>query len=388
MPNKKTICVVTSTRADYGLLFWLMKRIKESKVLRLELAVTGSHLSKSHGETYKFIEADDFTINKKIEILNGSDLKDIGEAAGKAVSKFTAYFTKVKPSALVILGDRFEILAVAQAAAISTIPLIHLHGGELTEGANDDLFRHAITKLSSFHFTSNAQHRNRVIQMGEQPRRVKTVGAFGIENIKKLKLLSKAELEKKFSLKFNKHIFLITFHPATMEKASPEQQFKNLLKALSHYKETTFIISKANADAGGDKINALIDEFAKHNQNCLASTSFGQLNYLSLMKASDVIIGNSSSGIIEAPSLKTITVNLGSRQKGRMRAKSVINCETNEHSIVIGINKALKQKGRARFKNPYDHGSSSEKVVSILEKTDFTTLLPKTFYDLKKWTTI
>ncbi len=387
MSSKKTICVVTSTRADYGLLFWLMKRIEASKLLRLELAVTGSHFSKTHGETYKFIEADGFIINKKIEILNGSDINSIGEAAGKAVSKFTNYFTEIQPAAVVVLGDRFEILAVAQAATISTIPLIHLHGGELTEGANDDQFRHAITKLSSFHFTSNAQHRVRVIQMGEQPKVVKTVGALGIENIKKLKLLSRAELEKKYDLKFNKQIFLITFHPATMEKGPPESQFKNLLKALSRCKETTFVISKANADAGGDKINKLIDEFATLNPNSLVSTSFGQLNYLSLMKVSDLIIGNSSSGIIEAPSLKTITVNIGSRQKGRMSAKSVIHCDANELSIIKGIDKALKHKDKTRFKNPYDHGSSSGKIVSILEKLDFTKLLPKRFYDFKKWTT-
>ena len=382
MPLKHTICVVTSTRADYGLLYWLMKRIHESTLLKLELAVTGSHLSTKHGQTHKFIVADGFKINKKISILKGTGLKGVGQSAGLTLTKFTEYFSDLKPSAVVVLGDRYEILAVAQAATIALIPLIHLHGGEITEGANDDLFRHAITKLSSYHFTSNNQHRNRVIQMGEQPSHVKTVGALGIENIKKLKLLSKSELEEKYNIKFQKRIFLITFHPATLEKDSPELQFKNLLKTISRYKQTTFVISKANADAGGDGINMLIDEFANQNANILTSTSFGQINYLSLMKVADVIIGNSSSGIIEAPSLKTATVNIGSRQKGRMSAKSVINCDTKELSIKNAINKALKQKNKKRFENPYDHGSASGKIVSTLEKLDLTKLLPKKFYDI------
>src|SRR6218665_395300 len=225
MPLKKKICVVTSTRADYGLLYWLMKKIGESRLLELQLVVTGTHLSAAHGNTFKYIEADGFRIGKKIAILAGNDIAGIGGGAANTLKKFTAYFSEERPDAVVLLGDRFEIMAVAQSAAIAAIPVIHLHGGEVSEGANDDMFRHAITKLSSFHFTSNKQHRNRVIQMGEEPARVKVAGALGVENINKLALLSRSALEELYKIKFRKKIFLVTFHPATLEKESPEKQF-------------------------------------------------------------------------------------------------------------------------------------------------------------------
>jgi GDP/UDP-N,N'-diacetylbacillosamine 2-epimerase (hydrolysing) len=384
MSLKQTICVVTSTRAEYGLLYWLMKSIRESNSLKLDLAVTGSHLSADHGNTYKFIESDGFRIDKKISILKSSGVKGVGKSSGVAISKFTEYFSELKPSAVLLLGDRYEILAIAQAAIITSIPLIHLHGGEITEGANDDLFRNAITKLSSYHFTSNIQHRNRVIQMGEQLSCVKVSGALGIENIRKLKLITKKELEKKYSIKFKKNIFLITFHPATLENKSPEKQFKELLNALVSFGETTFVISKANADNGGEKINEMIDQFSKQNSSSLVSASFGQINYLSLMKIADVVIGNSSSGIIEAPSLETPTVNIGTRQKGRMSAKSVIHCNDTEKEIITAILNAKKLKSKTAFKNPYDHGNSSEKIVRVLEKLEFNKLFPKKFYDLNQ----
>lgn len=384
MPRKKVICVVTSTRADYGLLSWLMKGIDKSTSLLLNLVVTGTHLSSEHGDTYKFIEADGFKIAKKIDILSGTGISGVGKTAAKALEQFTKYFESTKPDAVIVLGDRYEILAVAQAAGIAGIPVIHLHGGEISEGANDDLFRHAITKLSAFHFTSNKEHRKRVIQMGEQPSAVKVSGALGIENIRKLKLLSKKELGKLFGINFQKRVFLITFHPATMEKEKPETQFLNVLKAVSIFKDTTYIISKANADAGGEKINALIDRFSKENKNVLARHSFGQLNYLSLMKAADIIVGNSSSGIIEAPSLQTPTVNIGTRQKGRVAAESVYHSGTKEKEIINAISKALKNKTKTDFLNPYDHGNASTKIVAVLEKLNYTKLIPKKFYDLNK----
>lgn len=385
MPKvKKTISVVTSTRADYGLLFWLMKEIDKSQFLDLHLIVTGTHLSSDFGNTYQFIENDGFKINYKIDILSsGNNIEATGESAATALSKFTAYFAETKPYAVIVLGDRYEILAVAQAASIAIIPVIHLHGGEISEGANDDMFRHAITKLSCLHFTSCRQYRKRVIQMGEKPSTVKVVGALGIENIKKLKLLSRKDLENKFNIKFNKYIFLITFHPATMEKKSPENQFQNVLSAISTFNDTTFVISKANADAGGIKINKMIDGFCQLNQNTLCSHSFGQINYLSLMKIADVIIGNSSSGIIESPSLLTPTVNIGTRQKGRLCAESVLHSTTDKKDIIRKISEALKLKNKKMFYNPYDQGNSSLKIVKVLESINIESLLPKKFYDLK-----
>jgi GDP/UDP-N,N'-diacetylbacillosamine 2-epimerase (hydrolysing) len=381
--NKKNICVITSTRAEYGLLYWLMKEIENSSLLNLKMVVTGTHLSKQYGDTQKLIQADGFKNYTAIPVLaDGEGKKAVGLTAANTLNFFTEYFINEKPDAIVVLGDRFEILAMAQAAAISAVPVIHLHGGEITEGANDDMFRHAITKLSSFHFTSNREHRNRVIQLGEQPQRVKISGALGIENIKKLQLLNRAELENVLNVKFKEKIFLITFHPATLEKESVTSQFKEMINAISIFKNTSFVISKANADAGGSEINKLIDKFSKKNENVIASHSFGQLNYLSLMKLADAVIGNSSSGIIEAPSLYTPTVNIGSRQKGRARAASVIDCNPEKTSIVKAINKTLALRNRKMFKNPYDKGASSKKIVRAIEAINLAKLLPKKFHDL------
>lgn len=381
--SKKDICVVTSTRADYGLLFWMMKEIERSKTLRLNLVVTGTHLSKKFGSTVSFIKKDGFKIDKRINILSSkTGIQGLGETAGNVIKKFTDYFAAKNPAGVILLGDRFEILAVAQAAALIPIPVMHLHGGEITEGANDDMFRHAITKLSSFHFTSNSEHKKRVIQLGEHPSSVRISGALGIENINRLKLLTRQELEKNYKIKFKNKIFLVTFHPATMEKESSEKQFKNLLEALSLFTEATIVISKANADAGGNKINDLIDTYSKSNPGILASHSFGQLNYLSLMKAADVIIGNSSSGIIEAPSLGTPTVNIGTRQKGRLSAKSVLNCSTKASDIKKTIDKALRLVNKEHFENPYNYGNASHIIVRNLEKLNLEKLLPKKFYNL------
>lgn len=384
MSKRKKIAIVTSTRAEYGLLYPIIKKMKADANFTTELVVTGTHLQKEFGDTYKLIEADGLKIDAKIRTnLSGKNENSIAKGASITLTKFTEYFSQTRPDAVMILGDRYEILTVAMAAVISNIPVIHIHGGEISEGAKDDLFRHAITKLSSLHFTSCDTHRKRVIQMGEQPARVKVSGAPGIDNVKNLKLKTRQELEKEFDSTFGKSIFLVTFHPATMEKTDPSTQMNELLKSLNQFKDASIFISGSNADEGGDRIQKLIDGFVIQNKRVIYRNSFGQLNYLSLMKIADVVIGNSSSGIIEAPSLKTPTVDIGSRQKGRTAAKSVIHCKTNQREITSAITKALKIKKTSLFKNPYDQGNSAEKIVNELRKTDFEKLIPKIFYDLK-----
>ena len=384
MSKRKKIAIVTSTRAEYGLLYPIIKKMKADANFTAELVVTGTHLQKEFGDTYKLIEADGLKIDAKIRTnLSGKNENSIAKGASITLTKFTEYFSQTRPDAVMILGDRYEILTVAMAAVISNIPVIHIHGGEISEGAKDDLFRHAITKLSSLHFTSCDTHRKRVIQMGEQPARVKVSGAPGIDNVKNLKLKTRQELEKEFDSTFGKSIFLVTFHPATMEKTDPSTQMNELLKSLNQFKDASIFISGSNADEGGDRIQKLIDGFVIQNKRVIYRNSFGQLNYLSLMKIADVVIGNSSSGIIEAPSLTTPTVDIGSRQKGRTAAKSVIHCKTNQREITSAITKALKIKKTSLFKNPYDQGNSAEKIVNELRKTDFEKLIPKIFYDLK-----
>jgi len=383
--KRKKIAIVTSTRAEYGLLYPIIKKMKADANFTAELVVTGTHLQKEFGDTYKLIEADGLKIDAKIRTnLSGKSENTIAKGASETLVNFTEYFSQRRLDAVMILGDRYEILSVAMAAVISNTPVIHIHGGEISEGAKDDLFRHAITKLSSLHFTSCDTHRKRVIQMGEQPTRVKVSGAPGIDNVKTLKLKTRQELEKEFDSTFGKTIFLVTFHPATMEKTDPSTQMNELLKSLNQFKDASIFISGSNADEGGNRIQKLIDEFVKkNNKRVIYRDSFGQLNYLSLMKIADVVIGNSSSGIIEAPSLKTPTVDIGSRQKGRTAAKSVIHCKTNQREITSAITKALKIKKTSLFKNPYDQGNAAEKIVKELKRTDLEKLLPKTFYDLK-----
>lgn len=375
---------MTSTRAEYGLLSPILKKISKDPHFQIELVVTGTHLQKEFGNTYQLIEADGFRIAKKIKTdLSGKNEIKIATGTSNTLNKFAAYFCESKPDAVLLLGDRYEILAVSLAAVITNIPVIHIHGGEISEGAKDDLFRHAITKLSSLHFTSSALHRKRVIQMGEQPRSVIVSGAPGIDNVKNLKLRTQKELELQFNTSFKKNIFLVTFHPATMESTDPAKQVEVLLRSLNTFKDTTIFISGSNADQGGEQIQGMIQSFSRNNKNVIYRDSFGQLNFLSLMKIADVVIGNSSSGIIEAPSLKTPTVNIGSRQKGRSAAKSVIHCGINSREITSAILKAIKVKKSSYFKNPYDQGNASEKIVKVLQKTDLKTLLPKKFYDLK-----
>ena len=382
------ICVVTGTRAEYGLLYWTIKKLKSDKYFKVQLCVTGMHLSPEFGLTYKQIEEDGIEIDKKIEILLSSDsASGISKSIGIGVIGFADAFSDLKPDLVLLLGDRFEIFAAATAAMISKIPIAHCHGGEATEGLIDEPIRHSITKMSHLHFTSTEEYRKRVIQLGEQPNRVFNVGALGIENINKLKLLNKIDFERSIGFKLLKYTFLITFHPVTLEKSTAQDQFKNLLSAIKKFENTTFIFTMPNADNDGRTIINLIQDFVANNKSTsIAFTSLGQLRYLSAIKYSDVIIGNSSSGLIEVPSFKKPTINIGDRQRGRVCGPSVINCKPNKNEITKSIIYALSKSFNKKLineVNPYGDKNSSIEIVKILKSTTINgNLVKKRFYNI------
>lgn len=385
----KKICVITGTRAEYGLLKPLIKKIKEHENLILQLVATGMHLSPEFGLTYKEIESDGYEINEKIEILLSSDsATGISKSMGLAMISFSECFERLRPDLIVVLGDRFEIFSAVSAATVAKIPVAHLHGGETTEGAFDEAFRHSITKMSHLHFTSTEEYRRRVIQLGEHPSRVFNVGAIGIENIKTLNFLSKEELEKSIKFKLGEHFALVTFHPVTLEHGTSEEQFRNLLDALDEFNEMRVIFTKANADTDGRIINKLIDSYVEKNKDrAIAFTSMGQLRYLSTMKYASMVIGNSSSGIIEAPTFKVPTINIGDRQKGRVKAESIINCQPIKDEIKKNIEKLLyDNKYTTKLKdvvNPYGDGNVTEKILrKILNFLNEDLNIKKTFYDI------
>lgn len=383
----KKICVVTATRAEYGLLKPIMGLLKNSEEFLLQVIVTGAHLSPEFGLTYKQIEQDGFTADEKVEMLLSSDTSNaIAKSMGLGMIGYADAFTRLNPDLLIILGDRYEMLAVAAAATVFKIPIAHLHGGEITEGAYDDAIRHAITKLSHLHFTSTAQYRKRVIQMGEQPDRVFHVGAIGLDNIKDLHFLTKEELEDSLNIKFATYNYQVTFHPETLGDLSAGEQFEQLLKAIELEEDSFFVFTKANADTDGRVINKMIDAFVqKHPDSTAAFHSLGTLKFLSIVNLCTAIIGNSSSGIIEAPSLKTPTINIGDRQKGRIQANSVINVNCD----LISINNAFSKVKNVSFCdnvkstiNPYGEGQTSNEIRKVLVSIDFKQLLTKRFYNL------
>ena len=383
----RKICVVTSTRAEYGLLYWLLKEIKADSELKLQLIVTGMHLSPEFGLTYKEIEKE-FKIDKKIEILSSSHTSlDICAEMARVYEKFAPALAELKPDILVLLGDRYEIFGVAGVASIMQIPIAHIHGGETTQGAFDEAFRHSITKMSHIHFAATNEYANRIIQLGEEPGRVFNVGGPGIENIKKLNLLNKDEFEKSINFKLAKKNILITFHPVTLENSSAREQFNELLKALDELEETNFIFTKANSDTDGDVINKMIDEYVSENsQKAVAFASLGQLRYLSAIKFVDIVLGNSSSGLLEVPSFKKATINIGDRQKGRARASSVIDVRPVKEEILAAIKRVYSKEFEQTLKdtiNPYDGGYPSKKMVKILKEIELDGILKKKFYDVK-----
>lgn len=384
MTNRK-ICVVTGTRAEYGLLYWLMKEIGNDPDLELQLIVTGMHLSPEFGLTYKEIEKE-FVIHKKIEMLLSSDTPvGISKSMGLAQISFAEAYDEMKPDLLILLGDRYEIFSAATAAMIANIPIAHLHGGETTEGAFDESIRHSITKMSHLHFTAAEEYRHRVIQLGENPDHVFNVGGLGIDNIKKLPLLSKSDLETSMNFKLDKKTILVTFHPVTLENSTAKEQFQELLEAVDELQETQIIFTKANSDTDGRIINQMIDEYVNKNKDkSVAFTSLGQLRYLSALQFVNAVVGNSSSGLIEAPSFNIPTINIGDRQKGRLKAKSVLDCKPIKTDIINAfdkINSAEFKKLLMHLENPYGEGGASEKIINILSNISLDGILKKTFFD-------
>lgn len=385
--NKRKVCVVTGTRAEYGLLYWLLKEIEADKELELQLIVTGMHLSPEFGLTYKDIEKE-FKIDKKIEMLLSSDTSvSISKSMGLAQISFAETYDQLKPYIVVVLGDRYEIFSATSTAMIARIPIVHLHGGETTEGAFDESIRHSITKMSHLHFTATEEYRNRVIQLGEHPSRVFNVGGLGIENIKRLKLLTKEEFENSIDFKLNKKNILVTFHPVTLENSTAQEQFQELLDVIDELKETNIIFTKANSDTDGRIINQMIDEYvAKNFQKSVEFTSLGQLRYLSALQFVDAVVGNSSSGLLEAPSFKIGTINIGDRQKGRIKADSVIDCSANKTDIEKAFERLYSKEFQdilQNVENPYGDGCASKKIIEVLKNVDLKNILKKSFYNIK-----
>jgi len=384
---KRKICIVTGTRAEYGLLYWLMKEIQEDADLALQIIATGMHLSPEFGLTYRQIEKDDFKIDKKIEMLLSSDTSvGISKSMGLGMIGFSEAYGDLKPDIVVLLGDRFEIFSAAAAAMIARIPIAHLHGGETTEGAFDEAIRHSITKISHLHFTATEEYRRRVIQLGESPDRVFNVGGLGIDNINKLELLNRGEFEDSIEFKLGQKNLMITFHPVTLEHATAGEQFKNILDVLDEFDDTKFILTKPNADTEGRIITQMIDEYISRNEHkAISFVNLGQLRYLSAMQFVDAVVGNSSSGFAEAPTFKIGTINIGDRQRGRIKADSVIDCKPTRESILAAIKKLYSkefQKKLKNVKNPYGEGGAAKKIKEVLKEKDIADILKKEFYDI------
>ncbi len=385
---KRKICVVTGTRAEYGLLYWLMKEIQSDEALELQIVATGSHLSPEFGLTYREIEKDGFSIDEKVEMLLSSDTPvGVTKAMGLALIGFADVFQRLSPDIVVVLGDRYEILVAVEAALVANIPIAHIHGGEITEGAIDDSIRHAITKMAHLHFVAAPEYRKRVIKMGENPAHVYEVGAVGFDNIVKMPLMSLDELEESLQFPLGEKFFLVTYHPVTVECVRRSDALQNLFDALDAFPDYRVLITKSNGDAGGREINRKIDKYAVARENRVSChTSLGQLRYLSAMKYAMVVAGNSSSGIVEAPVLKTPTVNIGDRQKGRLRFSSVIDCGEEKEAIGAAIQIALSEDFRRGLKDmvlPHADGNIAVRIKNILRDEPLEGLFQKQFFDLK-----
>lgn len=382
----RKICVITGSRAEYGLLSGLMKAIHEDADLQLQVIATNMHLSPEFGLTYREIEKDGFTINKKVEMLLSSDTPNAtAKSVGLGTIGFADAYEDLQPDMIVVLGDRYEILSAVSTALFYKIPVAHLHGGEITEGAYDDCIRHAITKMSHLHFTSTEEYRKRVIQLGEQPERVFNVGAIGIENIKKTPLMSKVELEESLGFQLGDKCLLVTYHPVTLEDSTAEEQSKNLLTALEIFKDYRIIFTMPNSDTNGRIIMQEIEKFVEENkERAIAFKSLGLKRYLSALQYVSAVVGNSSSGIIEVPSFGIPTLNIGDRQKGRIAAESVVHCGTTLYDIVSGLQKVLSDEQKATSKvcgNPYEKQHTINDIHKIIKDYPLDNLVRKSFYN-------
>lgn len=383
----RKICVITGSRAEYGLLSGLMQAIQNEESLQLQVIVTNMHLSPDFGLTYKEIAKDGFHIDKKVEMLLSSDTSNATtKSVGLAVIGFADAYEDLQPDLIVVLGDRYEILAAVSAALFYKIPVAHIHGGEITEGAYDDSIRHAITKMSHLHFTSTEEYRRRVIQLGEQPDRVFNVGALGVENIRKLKLLSKKEVEESLHFEINDPTLLVTFHPVTLEKHTAKEQCENLLAVLEENKEYRIIFTQSNSDTDGRVIYNLLTGFVqRHPDRSIVYPSLGLVRYLSTIQYVRAVVGNSSSGILEAPSLGIPTLNIGNRQKGRIAAPSVIHCGVTKDEIHRGLHKVLSKEHAvisANACNPYEKAGTANAILKELKSCSLIHLIQKSFYNL------
>ena len=381
----KKVAVFTGTRAEYGLLYWLMKDIESDVSLQLQLLVSGMHLSPEFGLTYKQIEEDGFVINEKVEILLSSDSPvGVAKSMGLGVLGFSDALNRMRPDILVVLGDRFEALAVAQTAMILRIPVLHVHGGEITEGAYDDSIRHAISKLSYLHAVSTQEHRNRVVQLGEDPSRVKNVGALGLDHLKRSKFMSFDQLSTSLGFELEKPFFIVTYHPVTLASEEPERSFNALRLALDNFPDYQVIITYPNADDGGRRIIPLIESYVSENSERIFSIpSLGYARYLSALNYCSAVIGNSSSGIIEVPSFFKPTINIGARQRGRLSASSVIHCEVSEREITSAIQRGVDMllgKDILGTINPYGCGNASHSIVEMIKGAHFDSV--KVFHDI------
>lgn len=387
MSHKRQVCVITGSRAEYGLLYRLMRLIQDDVGLELQLIVTGMHLSPEFGNTYRQIERDGFYIDRKIESLVSSDTAvGVSKSMGLGIIGFSDALQQLLPNLIVVLGDRFEVFSAACAAMIARIPIAHLHGGEITEGAYDEAMRHSITKMSHLHFTSTEDYRKRVIQLGENPNRVFNVGAIGLDALKNLQLMEKSEFENSIGLGLNKRNLLVTFHPATLSTSPANTQFSELLEAIDDLKSTNIIFTKPNADTDGRVIIRMIDDFVANNsERSVAFESLGQRRYLSALRYVDAVVGNSSSGLIEAPSFRIGTVNIGDRQRGRVKADSIIDCIPERGAIRQAIKHIYSKEFQAMLKqvvNPYELDDTAIRVIDVLRDYPLKNILVKRFFDL------
>ncbi len=382
------ICIVTGTRAEYGLLRWVMQGIKDDPDLTLQIIVTGMHLSLEFGLTYREIELDGFRIDRKVEMLTSSDTSvGIAKSMGLGLIGFADALNDLRPDLIVVLGDRFEIFSAVAAALVARIPVAHLHGGEATEGLIDEAIRHSITKMAHLHFVAAEEYRQRVIQLGEQPERVFLVGGLGIDSIKRLRLLERPELEASLDFRFGRKNLLVTFHPVTLEKATAAEQMSELLAALGDLADTHLIFTLPNADTDSRILIKMVEQFVASHSNSRAYKSLGQLRYLSCIAQVDGVVGNSSSGLVEVPSFKKGTIDIGDRQRGRLKAASVIEAAPTKGSIAAALKKLYSddfQGSLNKVTNPYGEGGASEKVVTSIKSSSLVDILKKRFYDIRQ----
>ncbi len=391
-PGSRKICIVTGTRAEYGLLVNLMKEVKADPALTLQVVATGAHLSERFGSTVRDIESDGFTVDARVDIELADDTRlSVARSTGLGIERLAAAFDALQPDVVVVLGDRYEILSAATAAMLLAIPLAHIHGGEITQGAMDDAIRHAITKMSQLHFTVSETYYNRVVQMGEAPAQVFMTGAPGLDNLKSLSLLDRPALDEAIGFDLGEAYFLVTYHPETRPKVLDKEvgdrnAIMSLFRALNAFSAHQILVTGVNADPGGGEIERLIaQECSRQSARVFSTSSLGQLRYLSAMKHATAVVGNSSSGIIEAPALGVPTVNIGIRQAGRIRAASVIDCDPTEESIRVALRRSLDSEFQKQARSqPYPFGvpGASLRIKEILKSTDLDDIITTPFYDI------